>query len=298
MDGATAQLNLQIRVDGLREDLIFVCGNLKKNGYDFTMTLAPLLSEPASDELVQRITARLQSLQEKLCLVTPSHERPSGNTLKRPAVHVPVENPVPTSGQPAKKPKSKTLDSVVHGSDGDVDSEALPITGLFEAPHVAKTAMRAPSKKRKSQTVDFGSDGEVLPRKGLFAAFKNCRQNTIHEIESLAIWAFHVFRTYKTTVSDSKEWMKVHWELPGPTEFCTMYGKEELSRAPAIANYLDFVQNRYLQAHNIRAAADSNDLRTIQIGYLLRTHGEPDSSVHSRAHQNPVRLQKPRRKPH
>ena len=98
MDGATAQLNLQIRVDGLRDDLIFVCGNLKRIGYDFTMTLAPLLSEPASDELVQRITARLQSLQEKLCRVTPSHERPSGNTLKRPAVHVPVENPVPSSG--------------------------------------------------------------------------------------------------------------------------------------------------------------------------------------------------------
>jgi hypothetical protein len=34
MDGATAQLNLQIRVDGLRKDLIFVCGNLKRIGYD------------------------------------------------------------------------------------------------------------------------------------------------------------------------------------------------------------------------------------------------------------------------
>jgi hypothetical protein len=151
MDGATAQLNLQICVDGLRDDLIFVCGNLKKNGYDFTMTLEPLLSEPASDELVQRITARLQSLQEKLGRVTPSHERPSGETLKRPAVqcvHVPVENPVPTSG-PAKKRKSQTLGCGVHGSDGNVDSEVLPIKGLFAAPHVAKTAMRAPSKKRK-----------------------------------------------------------------------------------------------------------------------------------------------------
>jgi hypothetical protein len=148
-----------------------------------------------------------------------------------------------TAGQ-RKNQKKKTLDSKVHGSDGDVDSEALPI----EAPHVAKTAMRAPSKKRKTQTVEFGSDGEVLPRKGLFAAFKFFRQNTIHEIESLAIWAFHVFRT---TVSDSKEWMKAHWERPGPTEFCTMYGKDELSRAPAIARYFVFVRNRYLQAQNI-----------------------------------------------
>jgi hypothetical protein len=188
MDGATAQLNLQIRVDGLRDDLIFVCGNLKKMGYDFTMTLEPLLREPASDELVQRITARLQSLQEKLCSVTPSHERPSVETLKRPAVHVPVENPDPTR-VPGEKQKSQTLGCGVHGSDGEVDSEVLPRKGLFAAPHVAKTAMSAQSKKRKSQIVDYASDGEVLPRKDLFAALKNCRQNTIHEIESLAIWA-------------------------------------------------------------------------------------------------------------
>jgi hypothetical protein len=42
MDEATSELNLRIRMEGLRDDLIVVCGNLKKNGYDFTHLLASL----------------------------------------------------------------------------------------------------------------------------------------------------------------------------------------------------------------------------------------------------------------
>jgi hypothetical protein len=143
MDGATAQLNLQIRVDGLRDDLIFVCGNLKKNGYDYTMTLEPLLrdTEPVSHELVQRLTVRLQSLQKKMSLVKLTHERPSDEiSLKSPAVPVPVKNPTPIA---------------------------------------AKTETKA----RKRQRLNYGSDGEVLPRRGLFVAFLDCRQKTIQEIE-------------------------------------------------------------------------------------------------------------------
>jgi hypothetical protein len=77
MDEATEQLNLRIRVDGLRDDLVFLCGDLKKNGYDFTMALEPRLreTEPVSHELVQRLTARLQSLQEKVSRVKLTNER-------------------------------------------------------------------------------------------------------------------------------------------------------------------------------------------------------------------------------
>ena len=110
MDGATAQLDLQIRVDGLRDDLIFVCGNLKKNGYDYTMTLEPLLrdTEPVSHELVQRLTVRLQSLQEKMSLVKLTHERPSDEiSLKSPAVPVPVKNPTPIAAKTETKARKR-----------------------------------------------------------------------------------------------------------------------------------------------------------------------------------------------
>jgi hypothetical protein len=67
MDEATAQLGIRIRLDGLRGDLMILCGDLKKNGYDFTMTFGPLLrdTEPVSHGLVRRLTARVKSWQEK-----------------------------------------------------------------------------------------------------------------------------------------------------------------------------------------------------------------------------------------
>jgi hypothetical protein len=95
------------------------------------MTLEPLLrdTEPVSRELVQRLTARLQSLQEKMNGVKLTHERPSDEiSLKSPAVPVPVENPTPI---------------------------------------VANTE----TKTRKRQCLNYGSDGEVLSRRGLFCSF-------------------------------------------------------------------------------------------------------------------------------
>ena len=122
-------------------------------------------------------------------------------------------------------------------------SPAVPVPVENHTPIVAKTE----TKTRKRQRLNYGSDGEVLPRKGLFAAFLDCRQKTIQEIEPLAIWAFHVFQTYRTTINDSKEWMRAHWNLSAPTAFCAMYGKEELSQAPALIKYEQFIQIRYPQ---------------------------------------------------
>ncbi len=39
----TTLLALQLRADNLRDDLTMLCGDLKKNGYDFTDTIWPLL---------------------------------------------------------------------------------------------------------------------------------------------------------------------------------------------------------------------------------------------------------------
>jgi hypothetical protein len=64
------------------------------------------------------------------------------------------------------------------------------------------------------------------------------------------MWAFHVFQTYRKTINKWKEWMLAPWNLSTPTAFCAMYGKEELSQAPALIKYEQFIQNRYLQAPN------------------------------------------------
>jgi hypothetical protein len=53
------------------------------------------------------------------------------------------------------------------------------------------------------------------------------------------------------------EWLRRHWDLPGPTAFCALPGMEELHQAPALFKRLGyewFIQNRYLQATNIKMA--------------------------------------------
>ncbi len=77
-------LLLQLCVDNLRDALIMMCGDLKKNGYDFSDTIRPLLADagPESHELVQRLTARVKSLQERLRL---TQERPFLDVI-RPSV--------------------------------------------------------------------------------------------------------------------------------------------------------------------------------------------------------------------
>ncbi len=72
----TTLLALQLRSDNLRDDLTMLCGDLNKNGYDFTDTIRPLLTDagPASPDLAQRLTAQVKSLQERLKLTHESRE--------------------------------------------------------------------------------------------------------------------------------------------------------------------------------------------------------------------------------
>ena len=135
----TTLLALQLREDNLRDDLTMLCGDLKKNGYDFTHTIRPLLTDagPASHDLVQRLMARVKSLQERLRLI---HERPFPD-VKRPAVNT-------------------------------------------------------ETRTRTRRQACLAEDEEVLPRKGKFAVFANCRVETIQEAEKVATWAFHVVQTY------------------------------------------------------------------------------------------------------
>jgi hypothetical protein len=148
----TTLLALQLREDNLRDDLTMLCGDLKKNGYDFT----PLLTDagPASHDLVQRLTAQIKSLQERLRL---THERPF--------------------------------------------------------PDVIRLAVNTETVTRKRRQACLAEDDGVLPRKGKFAAFANCRVETIQEAEKVGTWAFHVVQTYSETVLDLKDGWRRHWDL-------------------------------------------------------------------------------------
>jgi hypothetical protein len=55
--------------------------------------------------------------------------------------------------------------------------------------------------------------------------------------------------------------------------------KEELSQVPALIKYEQFIQNRYLQAPNIRQAAEPNNLKAIQKGYLKKAIVQPAQKV-------------------
>jgi hypothetical protein len=118
----TTLLALQLRADNLGDDLAMFCGDLKKNGHDFTDTIRPLLTDagPASHDLVQRLMARVKSLQERLRLI---HDRPF--------------------------------------------------------PDVIRPAVNTETGTRKRRLACLAEDEEVLPTRGKFAVFANCRVETI-----------------------------------------------------------------------------------------------------------------------
>ena len=148
----TTLLALQLRADNLGDDLTMLCGDLKKNGYDFT----PLLTDagPASHDLVQRLTAQVKSLQERLRLT--------------------------------------------HGRS---------------FPDVIRLAVNTETGTRKRRQACLAEDDGVLPRRGKFTAFANCRVETIQEAEKVGTWAFHVVQTYSETVLDLKDQWRRHWDL-------------------------------------------------------------------------------------
>jgi hypothetical protein len=130
-----------------------------------------------------------------------------------------------------------------------------------------------PVRKRRQLSLSFGDDGEVLPRKGLFPIFVNCRHRTLVHVEDMAIWAFHVLRTYPPK-ENSRHWISENWTNPGPTTFLAAHSREELLEPPGtFKQFSHLCQNRMLQPCNLYKAARDNALLTIQIGYLKSLEG-------------------------
>ena len=227
-------LALEDQADALREELLVLSGHLKQAGLDVTVMLNHLLIERATRDLIRRMTSRVESLRKRVdALPKPSLD------LKSPAVPV-----------------------VVYGSQNVPG--AATITPQNESRPVE------PVRKRRRHSLSFGDNGEVLPRQGLFPVFVSCRYLTLKTVEGIAIWAFHVLRTYPPK-DNARRWLADHWTLPGPTAFLTGHNREELLEPPCdIKKFDDLCRNRMLQISNLHEAAVNDALLTIRIAYLKR----------------------------